>query len=71
MTTPAQANARKVSITIQLDPDQCDEVERIASLRRTGRAAVVREAVALYLLKNIGDSDIRFPATLESEPVNV
>lgn len=66
MDTPTKRAPRKISITIQLDRDQCEDVDRIAALRRTGRAAVVREAVAIYLLENSSETASRFPVASEA-----
>lgn len=48
--------SNKIQVTIQLDPDQAEAVDRIAATRRISRAAVARAAVDLYLLSNMDDS---------------
>lgn len=56
-TSTPYRRGRKVFVSIQLDPDQCDDVDQIAATRRTSRSAVVREAVDFYLAKNNSDPD--------------
>lgn len=42
----------KVIVSMTIDPDQCEQLDAVATLRRTSRAAIIREAVDLYLLEN-------------------
>lgn len=60
LTKPFQ-RGRKVSIAVQLDPDQCEGLDQISAKRRTSRSAIVREAVDLYLAENSNDTSIQEP----------
>ena len=42
----------KVIVSMTIDPDQCEDLDALATLRRTSRASLIREAVDLYLLEN-------------------
>lgn len=42
----------KAIVSMTIDPDQCERLDAIVTLRRTSRAAIIREAVDLYLLQN-------------------
>jgi predicted transcriptional regulator len=52
MRLKPMVKSNKVQVTIQLDPDQSEAIDRIAMIRRTSRAAVAREAVDLFLSHN-------------------
>ena len=52
MTAAPMAKGLKIQVTIQLDPDQSFDLDRIAKVRRTSRSAITREAVDLYLSVN-------------------
>lgn len=42
----------KVIVSMTIDPDQCQQLDAIVTLRRTSRAAIIREAIDLYLREN-------------------
>jgi len=46
---PQVMRGRKLLISITIDPDQVHAIDRIADERRTSRAQLFREAIALYL----------------------
>lgn len=46
---PNVKRGRKLMISITIDPDQVHAIDRIADERRTSRAQLFREAIALYL----------------------
>jgi predicted transcriptional regulator len=51
---PVKVN--RVQVSIQLDADQAEALDRIASKRRVSRAAIARAAVDLYLISNMDDA---------------
>jgi metal-responsive CopG/Arc/MetJ family transcriptional regulator len=42
----------KVIVSMSIDPDQCEQLDALVTLRRTSRAAIIREAVDFYLAAN-------------------
>ena len=42
----------KAHVSMTIDPDQCEQLDALVTLRRTSRAAIIREAVDFYLREN-------------------
>lgn len=47
--TTAIPMGKRYQVNVILDPDQIEAIDAMAALRRTSRAAVLREAVDTYL----------------------
>jgi hypothetical protein len=55
MTTPkrtAYVEGSKAYVSMTIDPDQVDQLDRLVRARRTTRAQLLREAVDLFLKLN-------------------
>lgn len=63
MTTTRNPMIRKgkAIISMTLAPDQVESLDRIVTQRRTSRAALLREAVDLFLAVNISRTAITSP----------
>lgn len=48
---PRTKRGNKLLITVTIDPDQVQAIDRLADERRTSRSQVVREAVNLFLAR--------------------
>lgn len=72
MTTKSKPHIRynKAAVSMTIDPDQCEQLDAIRTLRRTSRAAIIREAIDLYLLQNSPLRSIPTP-TNHSETTDV
>lgn len=54
MTVKSKPHIRynKAIVSMTIDPDQCEQLDALVTLRRTSRAAIIREAVDFYLRAN-------------------
>ena len=50
---PRVMRGRRLLITVTIDPDQVLRLDQLADLKRTSRAALVREAIDLLLARYI------------------
>lgn len=51
------ARGRKIDVTIGFDADQLEALDRLAEQLRTKRPTLVRQAVDIFLARNIPDWD--------------
>lgn len=63
--------SNKVIVSMTIDPDQCEDLDALATLRRTSLASLIREAVDLYLLENSRYSPSRPAASSDARPEQV
>lgn len=57
----------KAHVSMTIDPDQCEQLDALVTLRRTSRAALIREAVDFYLASNMPGRHIPMTDTAVSE----
>ena len=56
MVAGPMQKGRRHQVTIQLDPDQTEALDRLAMSRRITRSAIVRTAVDVFLAVNRSDA---------------
>lgn len=57
----------KAAVSMTIDPDQCEQLDAISTLRRTSRAAIIREAIDLYLFENSRRQTSPYPTINDTE----
>ena len=55
MSTTPMVKGNKIQVTVQLDPDQTEAVDQYRFTRRMSRAAVMRDAVDLFMAVHKND----------------